>query len=377
MTIQLSNSPCGRLVPISNGNMAFVPDPMPRLLDLPLPLVNRLDEASRAVATLSGVGETIPNPSLLIRPLMRREAVLSSRIEGTQASLDDLFRFEATGLRRPKGDVAEVFNYVSALEEGIGLLEQLPISLRLINHVHAVLMQGVRGQEKYPGQLRTGQVWIGAAGTPIEQARFVPPPPHLLMEAIGDWERFANETVLLPPLVQCALLHYQFEAIHPYLDGNGRIGRLLIALFLYAKGVLRTPLLYLSAYFEADRQAYYDQLLRVSATGDWSTWLEYFLTGVTEQATDALFRTRQLREMHDRYRSLLQESRESINAVRLVDEMFAMPFMTAPQASRVLGITTAGARRVLDRLAERGLVKLSPGSWPRLYVADELLEALQ
>lgn len=220
-------------------------------------------------------------------------------------------------------------------------------------------------------------MWIGPEGTLLQDARYVPPPPGMVLDVVSDWERFANEELEMPRLVQCALLHYQFEAIHPYLDGNGRIGRLLIALFLYAKGVLRTPLLYLSAYFEADRQAYYDQLLRVSATGDWSTWLEYFLTGVTEQATDALFRTRRLREMHDRYRSLLQESRESINAVRLVDELFAMPFMTAPQASRVLGITTAGARRVLDRLAERGLVKLSPGSWPRLYVADELLEALQ
>ena len=377
MISQLASSPCGRLVPIGNGNKAFVPDPLPRSRDLPLPLISRLDEASRAVATLAGVGETIPNPHLLIGPLMRREAVLSSRIEGTQASLSDLFRFEASGLQRHKGDEGEVFNYVRALEEGIGLLDRLPISLRLINRLHSVLLEGVRGEDKQPGQLRTRQVFIGAPGTPIEDARFVPPPAHLIGDAIADWERFANEQMDLPPLVQCALLHYQFEAIHPYLDGNGRLGRLLVVLFLLATGVLTTPLLYLSAYFEEDRQEYYDQLLRVSTTGDWNTWLHYFLTGVREQAKDTLARTRQMRELQDRYRVVLQESRESSNAFRLVEELFAMPFMTAPRASRALGITIAGARRILDRLASRGLVELSPGSWPRLYVANELLELLE
>ncbi len=372
---ELERSPNGHLVPIGDGQRAYVPDPLPRKLDLSLRLVNRLDRASRAVATLSGVGETIPNPNLLIRPLVRREAVLSSRIEGTQASLSDVFRYEASG--RPKGDVAEVYNYVRALEEGLRLLDELPISLRLMNRVHSVLMEGVRGQERLPGELRTRQVWIGAAGTPVKDARYVPPPPHLIMEGIADLERFANEVMDLPPLIQCALIHYQFEAIHPYFDGNGRLGRLLVILFLYAKGVLRTPLLYLSAYFEADRKEYYDQLLRVSVTGDWTAWLDYFLRGVTEQSLDSLSRTRRLRELQDQYRDLLQTRRESANALRLVDELFAMPYMTAPQASKLLDVSNAGARRILDRLVEAGILRFLPDQWPRLYVADELLDVIQ
>ncbi len=182
---------------------------------------------------------------------------------------------------------------------------------------------------------------------------------------------------LPPPLVQCALLHYQFEAIHPFLDGNGRVGRLLIVLFLCAKGLLRTPLLYLSAYFERDRQEYYDQLLRVSTAGDWNTWLDYFLRGVKEQALDALSRTRQMRALQDRYRSLLQANRESGNALRLVDELLAMPYMTARRAADLLTVSVAGARGILDRLVAQGILKLIQGSWPRLYVARELLDVIQ
>ena len=246
-----------------------MPNPLPRHIQLSMALVDSLDEASSAVANLAGVGETIQNPHLLIRPFVRREAVLSSRIEGTQASISDLFQYEASGSRRPRGDVEEVANYVEALDHGLNLLAELPISVRLINQVHSVLMRGVRGGEKRAGELRDGQVWIGSAGAPIEEARYVPPPADLVRDLLFDWERFVNECDTLRPLFQCAMMHYQFEAIHPYLDGNGRIGRLLITLFLCAKKILPTPLLYLSAYFERDRSAYYEQLFRLSATGDW------------------------------------------------------------------------------------------------------------
>jgi Fic family protein len=192
-----------------------------------------------------------------------------------------------------------------------------------------------------------------------------------------DWERFANEEMEMPPLVQCALLHYQFEAIHPYLDGNGRMGRLLIVLFLVAKQVLRTPLLYLSAYFERDRQKYYDELFNVSVTGDWSRWLRYFLDGVTEQARDALSRTRQMRELQEEYRGLLQERSESGNVLRLVDILFAQPYMSAPHAADLLGITYQGVRRILDRLVTLGIIKAIPDTWPRLYIAERLFEIIQ
>jgi Fic family protein len=355
--------------------MAFVPDPLPRHLSLDSSLVYHLDEATRAVATLAGVGETIPNPHLLTGPFMRREAVLSSRIEGTQASLSDLYLYEAS--RRATGDVLEVYNYVRALEEGLDLLDKLPISFRLINSVHSTLLEGVRGQERRPGEIRAEQVWLGSEGTPIGDARFIPPPANLVRDLMLDWEKYANENVQIPPLVQCALLHYQFETIHPYLDGNGRIGRLLVILFLCAKQVLRTPLLYLSAYFERTRQEYYEQLLQVSATGNWDAWLHYFLRGVAEQADDALVRTRQVRELQANYRSVLQEKRESGNALRLVDFLFSSPYITTPLASHLLGVTSAGARGILERLVDAGILVALSEYWPRQYVARDLLKIIE
>ena len=357
--------------------MAFVPDPLPREMPLSPSLILQLDSATRAVATLAGVGETIPNPDLLVLPFMAREAVLSSRIEGTQASLSDLFRYEASGQRRPRGDVLEVQNYVRALNEGLRLLETLPISVRLLNRTHGALMRGVRGGEKRPGQFRDAQNWIGRDGADIADARYIPPPPDAVWDGIGDLERFANEDLAIPPLVACGMLHYQFEAIHPYFDGNGRIGRLLIILYLCAKKVLPTPLLYMSAYFERDRSQYYDQLLALSSTGNWETWLAYFLSGVHEQATDALERTRRIRKLRDRYREVLADRHESANALRLVDELFAAPYMTAPRAARLLGVTNPGARGILNRLVEAGILQFVPDAWPRLYVALELLELVE
>ena len=377
MAIQLASSPCGHLVPTINGQQAYVPDPLPRDVELSSSVIYRLDEASRAVGTLAGAGETVPNPHLLIRPFIRREAVLSSRIEGTQASISDLLLYEASGQRGARGDVAEVANYVRALEDGIRLLDELPISLRLVNQMHSVLMRGVRGADRRPGELRTSQIWIGSAGTPIEEARYIPPPANLLRDLLADWELFVNDRAKVPPLVKCALMHYQFEAIHPYPDGNGRIGRLLVVLFLCASKILETPLLYLSAYFERDREEYYSQLLQVSLTGNWEPWLVYFLDGVAEQARDSLVRTRRVRALVDRHRRLLQDRRESGNALRLLDELSASPFMNAPYAARLLGVTNAGARGILGRLVAAGILEESPGSWPRLYVARELLDAIE
>lgn len=373
---QLRNSPIGELTPIQGGHQAFVPSPLPRRLSLSPSLILKLDQASRAVATLAGVGETIPNPHLLARPFMRREAVLSSRIEGTQASLSDLLAYEAS--HRARGDVREVVNYITAIEQGIGMLDQLPICIRLADQLHSTLMAGVRGHERHPGELRDEQVWIGSEGTPIQDARFIPPPANRVLETLGDWERFANEPVEFPPLVQCALLHYQFEAIHPYLDGNGRIGRLLIILFLCAQGVLPTPLLYLSAYFERDRQEYYNQLLTVSATGDWEAWLNYFLTGVEQEARDALARARKIRDLHNQYRTLLQEQRVSGNTLRLLDILFEQqPYMTAPSAARLLDVTDVGARNILGRLVDLNVLEVLPDSWPAFYTSRELIDAFE
>ena len=361
-------------MPIGDALKAFVPDPIPREVNIDSGLIYRLDEASRAVATLAGAGETIPNPHLLIRPFMRRETVLSSRIEGTQASLSDLFMFEASGVQRK--DVVEVVNYIRALETGLELLDEFTISLRLVNQLHERLLRGVRGRGKQPGVLRNEQVWIGSEGTSIGEARFVPPPPSYVRDLMLDWEHFVNETGNLPPLIQCALMHYQFEAIHPYLDSNGRVGRLLIVLFLCAKQVLSTPLLYLSVYFESNRDQYYEQLLNMSATGNWGPWLDYFLRGVTEQSIDALRRVRRLRELQERYRQMLQVKRGSGNTLRLAEELFASPYLTTPKAADTLGITQAGARRILERLVNHGVLQEVEGTWPRLFFAEEIMDAI-
>ena len=370
-------SPRGELVPTIEGQSAFVPYPLPRELQMSPDTVLVLDDASRAISTLAGVGETVSNPHMLIRPFARREAVLSSRIEGTVASLSDLFEYEAGSGRQDSSDAREVFNYVQALEYGIERLDDLPISYRLVNELHARLMAGVRGERLSPGHFRTGQVWIGAPGSGIRDARFVPPPAGRLRELFYEWEDFANNADKLPPLVRCAMMHYQIEAIHPYIDGNGRIGRLLITLFLCASGVLAAPLLYMSAYFERDRQRYYDELLNVSRTGDWERWLAYFLKGVYLESRDALARIRRVRELESEWRTILLRRREPANGLRVLDELLANPVTTVAQVMKLLGVSDPGARRILVRLVDAGIVRRIESTWPNLYVADRVIHEIE
>ncbi len=372
----LKNSPSGRLVPTIEHQLAFVPNPLPREVNLPSALIAQLDRASLAIGTLAGVGETLANPHLLITPFLRREAVLSSRIEGTQASISDVFIYEASGERGAE-DTKEVVNYVRALNRGLELLPKLPICTRLTNELHAILLEGVRGEDRSPGKIREVQNWIGTRGTAIGDARYIPPPPDLVPDLLGDWEKFVNEDPEIPPLIQCALMHYQFEAIHPYRDGNGRIGRLLITLFLCERRVLPTPLLYLSAFFDERRDDYIDHLYRVSLSGHWEPWLDFFLRGVEEQARDALERSRRVRLLHEQYRDLLQARKESANALQLLDSLFENPYTTASHAASRLGITYAGAQGILNRLVAAGILSKLPSGWPRLYAARELLTAIE
>lgn len=373
----LKESPCGQLVPTIQDQLAFVPHALPKVFSLKGESVYLLDKASRAVATLAGIGETLPNPHLLIEPYLRREAVLSSRIEGTQASISDVLLYEASDARHETRDAWEVVNYVRALELGLALLDELPVSARLTKNVHARLLEGVRGQDKTPGEFRSDQVWIGTPGTPIQQARYIPPPPQYVSDLVADWEKFVNEELVMPPLVQCAMMHYQFEAIHPFSDGNGRVGRLLIILYLCSMKVLPTPLLYLSAYFESNRDEYYDRLFQVSASGAWEAWLQFFLRGVATEATDAITRSRRLRELHEEYRQLLQKQRASSNLLRLLDSLFFNPYITVPRAHSLLGVSRAGASLIVERMEKAGVVQYVSGSWPRLYVARELLRLLE
>jgi Fic family protein len=360
------------------GYWAFIPNPLPPSIELTDNLVNRLSEADRALGTLNGMGDTLPNPHLLIVPFTRREAVLSSRIEGTMASLSDLFQFEAGKETAVPGDVREVANYVRALEHGLQRLSDLPLSARLARELHEHLLRGVRGQHYTPGEFRTSQNWIGPPGCTLNEATFVPPPPDEMPALLTDWERFLHARSRFPPLIECALMHYQFEVIHPFLDGNGRVGRLLITLYLMARRHLSQPLLCLSAFFEAHRDEYYQRLLAVSRRGDWEGWLDFFLRGVAEQSGDAVDRSRRILNLREDYRERLLAAKAPASAVRLIDAFFRSPVLTIPTAASAIGVTYAAAASALDRLMQAGMVtELGPFKRGRVFFAEELLRRIE
>lgn len=283
------NSTAGKCIKTLSGYWAFTPNLLPPHINYNKDLIYLLSEADRLLGELSGTGRLLPNPYLLIAPYIRREAVSSSRIEGTQASLNDLFFYEAEEKEEPKvADVREVRNYVKAMEYGTDRLKKLPVSIRLIREIHRILMQGVRGGYAAPGEIRRTQNWIGPPGCSLNESTYVPPPVDEMKQALSDWEKYLHSNSKEPPLIQCSLMHYQFEAIHPFLDGNGRIGRLLITFLLRERGCLTQPLLYLSAFFDKFRNEYYSRLLAVSQKGDWNGWISFFMRGVVNQSKDAI-----------------------------------------------------------------------------------------
>ena len=371
-----ASSPTGRLVKTAQGYWAFVPAPLPRSIDLDSRLVALLSDADRALGMLAGIGATLPNPYLLISPFLSREAVLSSRIEGTQASLSDLFLFEAAQERTPASrDVREVANYVSATHHGVARLAELPLGLRLVRELHARLLESVRGGDQTPGEFRSVQNWIGQPPTyALEDATYVPPPVSEMTDALGDWERFLHERLTMPPLVRCALMHYQFEAIHPFRDGNGRLGRLLITLYLCANKHLPQPLLYLSAFFEAHRQEYYDRLQAIRISGDWASWLAFFLSGVIGQARDGAERSRRIFGLREEYRHRLLQAKGAASAQRLLDALFTRPALTIRGAQHELDASYLTASRAVTLLVEAGILREITGARRgRVFVADELI----
>jgi len=367
-----ANAP-GRFV-TRDGSVAFVPAPLPPALDFTPELVGSLSRAASNVGLLAGMGRNLTNPTLLIAPYLRREAVLSSRIEGTMSTLADLYEDEATGSAR--GDVREVRNYLTAHEYGLGALKTLPLCLRLLREVHKRLMLGVRGHERHSGSFRSYQNWIGRnPGAPIEEARYVPPPVPEMQAALGDFEIFLHDDAL-PPLVVAALAHYQFEAIHPFGDGNGRVGRLLVSLLLHERGVLPQPLLYISAYFERSGAEYHDRLLRVSTHGDWLGWLTYFLDGVAIQAQAAVNDAERLLDLQARYHERLSASRARQAAHQLVDQLFINPYVAAPRAAKALGVSPPTARAAIRDLQAQGILReLTGRKWGQLFLAGEVLQA--
>ena len=348
-------NPAGRKIRCPEGYSAFIPEPLPPKLRWQENIVRALSDADRTIGWLAGEGGRLPNPHLLMRPFVRREAVLSSRIEGTQATLGEILAVEAgAAVERSPDDLREVGNYVIALEYGIKRLKTLPLSLRLIRELHERLMKGVRGGHATPGEFRKSQNWIGPAGCTLANATYVPPPSSELMACLGEWEKFVHYNNL-PPLIQIALLHYQFEAIHPFLDGNGRVGRLLITLFLVEKNILPTPLLYLSAFFEATRRDYYDHLLAISERGEWEKWLVYFLNGVARQAEDALGRAERINKHISDWRHKIAGT-SSKNPLFLIDMLAANPYLTVNKAAEQLDVAYTTAERAIERLEKLNIV---------------------
>jgi Fic family protein len=358
---------------------AFVPHPLPPELDLDWELVTQLTNAERALARLEGIGRILTNPHLLIGPFMRREAVLSSRIEGTQASLSELLLFEAGRTEPPRhSDVREVSNYVTALEYGLVRLKTLPISLRLMGELHQRLMDHVRGGHLTPGEFRRTQNWIGSPGCTLNEATYVPPPVPEMIDALGQLEKFIHAPGHLPELIRLSLIHYQFEAIHPYVDGNGRIGRLLITLLLCERKVLHQPLLYLSAFFEKHRNDYYRLLMGVSQRGEWRNWILFFLRGVEEQSTDALVRTARLLDLQKKYTAILHAARASALPLRMLDELFRHPVTSIPRAARFLGVTPRAAGLIIEKLEEAKILKEVTGQERnRWYVAMGIVDVTE
>lgn len=371
-----SDPKAGRVVQTPQGFAAFVPAPLPPELNYDPDLVLALSRADAALSELTGLGRTLKSPHLLIRPYIRREAVLSSRIEGTRAEIADVLLDELVEPERAvEEDLREVRNNITALDHGIARLADLPLSLRLIRELHGKLLDGVRGNTATPGEFRRSQNWIGASGSTLATATYVPPPIEHLMACLSDWEKFAHERDTLPDLIQCALLHEQFEAIHPFLDGNGRVGRLLITLFLIERGRLDQPLLYLSEYIESHRQGYYEALQRVRTHADWRGWLLYFLEGVAVTARKGVAQAEALFALREHLRERLASKPRS---VALVDALFDNPYVTALKVQELLGVSDPTARQVISYLVREGVLAETTGrSWGKVYVAAPILSAVE
>jgi Fic family protein len=370
----------GTLVPTIGGRKAFVPQKLPPALDLN-PVAEQLSAASQAIGELRGIGRGMANPMLLIRPLQRREAVSSSGMEGTYTTLSDLFLFEAgAGDAGKREDNREVYNYVRGLETAIDQLDELPISSRLLRNAHRQLLEGVakhRGAAVDAGELKRDQNWIGGTGR-IETARFIPPPPTQAADALDDLAKFINRMDRggIPPLIDAALAHYQFETIHPFADGNGRVGRMLITLILIQSDILRQPLLYMSPWLERHKDRYIDLMYEVSRKGEWLPWISFFLEAVAESALGTIRVVERLQDLQMRYRERFQKARQSALLPRIIDLAFEQPAMTVTHIAQQIGVTYQAAANNVAALVGASVAR-EIGSYPKVIVFDEILEALR
>jgi len=371
----------GHFVLQPGGYKAFIPKPLP-----PRPAVryteglqSLLSRADRSLARLDGIITVLPNPELFIAMYVKKEALLSSQIEGTQASLEGILEFEADLTPRDNiAGVKEVINYIKALDYGIDRLKDLPVSLRLIREIHRVLLEGARGSQRNPGEFRRSQNWIGPAGAPLSEAAFIPPPPDVLAEAMSEIEAFLHARDRIPPLVKIALVHAQFETVHPFLDGNGRVGRLLITFYLFWQGILSKPVLYLSFHLKKYRTKYYDLLMKVRADGAWEEWIGFFLEGIVETSDEATGTAREIIALKDALITRLYEHViSSIHAVRLIDLLFRRPLISATDIAAALALSKEAVNQLVRRFEKAGiLTEVSGKQRYRRYLFKEYVDLI-
>jgi Fic family protein len=380
LTVTETPGRAGRYQPQPGGYYAFIPAPTPPVPPVQIAgeLQAMLSRADFALGRLDGSIQTLPNPDLFVFMYVRKEAVLSSQIEGTQSSLQDLLSAEAQifAPERPR-DVDEVINYVRAMNRGLERLKDLPVSVRLIREIHQILMTDVRGSQWAPGELRPVQNWIGPEGCSLAEAVFVPPPPHILEELLSDLERFLHDPAELPLLVKIGLAHAQLETIHPFLDGNGRIGRLLITFLLCESGVLAKPVLYLSHYFRRHRQTYYDLLQATRDRGAFEDWLRFFLTGVAEVSAEATDTARQILTLREQHRIAIADrlGYAAGNGHRVLEHLFEHPIVSVNEVSDLTGTTYAAANHLVARLSDLGLlVEITGQARNRRFRYDPYIE---
>jgi Fic family protein len=378
---EMTSERAGTLVPQKGGYMAFVPKPLPpQDLDLDDSLLLLLSRADTALARLDGVTQVLPNPDLFVAMYIKKEALLSSQIEGTQASLRGVLEFEAD--LQPEDDIneiREVVNYIKAMGHGMEKLEFSEFTVDLLNEIHRFLIQGTRGGYKKPGTIRTEQNWIGVMGTPIQDAMYVPPPPEKVPDLLHNLEQFIQQKDKIPLLIKAALIHAQFESIHPYIDGNGRMGRLLITFFLYSKGMLSKPLLYLSFYLKKHQQEYYQILNDVRYGGNWERWIAFFLTGVIETSTNSVETAKKIIDLRsDLVKTLLEKNIGGVIALKFIDVLFETPVITVSRAAEALDVSRQTANSLVKKFEDAGiLVEITGNKRYKRYMFGDYLRIIQ
>ena len=382
--MQVTSSRTGTLVNTQTGYQAFLPNKLPPNppVQIDAEMQYLLSAADRKLGRLDGITRTLPNPDLFLAMFVKKEAVLSSQIEGTQASLVDVL--DAPSMQEKssakKGDVASVVNYVDAMNYGLQRLETLPLSLRLIREIHEILLQGVRGSDRNPGEFRRSQNWIGPQGCTLANASFVPPPAEDMLEAMNDLEKYFYNDDYIPPLIKIAIIHAQFETIHPFLDGNGRVGRLLITFWLCQQKILTKPLLYLSYFFKQNRTEYYDRLMNVRLHGDWENWIKFFLKGISVSSDASIDSAVKILNLKARYTSALENvSKNNSSYQKLLDRLFETPILTRKDVVDYLNVSSPTAGSLLEAFCNLGiLIDVAPEKQRgKIYYFNEYLEILE